>query len=187
MQDSERRLKFEEVNYQEYRELIEKLSLMFNCNSINLEQQRLFKLEADYTTYCYFEGDLAYFKEVYEILYSKLGLNPYCTGIPILIKRVDNVIIPLIPLEKFLRNCKNIIRLKGKIAEKFTYGKEINLDKENIADSLSTNKINKSKSLYLVYDEGDIFLGFATIKNLDKNKVKIIPVRDIGWYLRKGG
>lgn len=188
MQNKEKNVRFGKVDRDTYTRLVAKLTSMFNCEKISLEVERLYILNNEYSTYCYYEGDVDSLRQILYKIESVLMLHPYCVGTPILMERQDGDLIPLIPLEKYLKTCKNKIVVKGKLAEKLTYGKIIEINEKN--KSLNTSFImqsNSRKILYMIYNESDIFLGFARIEYVDKDRVKIIPVRDIGWYLRKGG
>ena len=189
MQNKEKNVRFEKVDQDTYTRLIVELSSMFNCEKIDLEAERLYALKNEYSTYCYYEGDIDSLKQILNKIEGALALHPYCVGTPVLMERLNGDLIPLIPLEKYLKKtCKNRIIINGKLAEKFTYGKIIEINvRSNRLNISYLRQSNSQKSLYMVYNEYELFLGYARIENVNKDRLKIIPVRDIGWYLRKGG
>jgi len=81
-------------------------------------------------------------------------------------------ILPFISVSNILvNNCKKKLILPNKLAEKLTYGKKIIL-REKIPDGF-----------YIILNKEGDFIGIVKVEG---NK-KIIPILDIGWYLRKGG
>jgi len=104
-----------------------------------------------------------------------IGLNPYSIGEPIILVSKDGNVKPLLPFSRYLiKLCKNKIYLADKLAEIITYGKLLTL-----------NEVIE-EGAYIIMDKNDNFIAYGTVKR-KKNKTKIIPVLDIGWYLRKGG
>lgn len=119
----------------------------------------------------------------------RLNFFPYSVGKPILIihgkvkgKNIRDLRIePLLPFGEIMLNyCKNIIRLPEFYSSKFIYGRELVLNFSIL------NITNLRNGYYLFMDIGTNFLGFGKVV-VNKDRMRVIPIRDIGWYLRKGG
>jgi hypothetical protein len=109
-------------------------------------------------------------------LHSKvlLGAFPIASiGLPILLKR--NTYLPLLPLGPYLvDHCQNKLNLPDRLSQKLLYGKKI--------------KVRETYSFEdaLLVDNSNEFLAFLRLRLVSKG-TEIIPVLDIGWYLREGG
>ncbi len=108
---------------------------------------------------------------------GKIHLSPYSVGVPLL-KRTRNNFVPTLFLGNILVNfCKNKIKVNRSEAQKITYGKPVSIDEE----------INFKEGI-VVDEEGD-FIAFCKVRRV-KGKIpqrEVLPVLDIGWYLREGG
>ncbi|MCQ4367257.1 MAG: hypothetical protein NO114_06345, partial [Sulfolobales archaeon] len=63
-------------------------------------------------------------------------------------------------------------------------GKPIDVDLREINSYIGEHENDKSK-LYVIETDTGIAIGFSRIF-VYKNKARILPVLDIGWYLREG-
>jgi hypothetical protein len=190
MQTKKRKLEFNQINPKLYNIIIAYLKKKFNCDSLDIPIERLFVLGNGFLTVCYFSGNL----EAAKITLSGLraqGLHPYCLGVPLLIIKYTKhknskkiKIKPLFNLINFLKNCKNKIILNERIVQKLSYGKPIDVDLREINSYIGEHENNKSK-LYVIETDTGITIGFSRIF-VYKNKARILPVLDIGWYLREG-
>ncbi|MGC9104819.1 MAG: hypothetical protein ACP5HQ_00045 [Thermoprotei archaeon] len=189
MSSKERELKIKKINHQLYIQLVRKIKEEFGCKeNFALPEDKLYLLEGEYSTVCFFGGNAERLEGILENL-KQAGIHPYCVGIPLVI--LDNTdrkkfnIKPLIYLATFLTDCGNKIVLKDKLGEKLTYGRQIEMRIEDLNVSKYTTKESNERTTFLVYSESGLFLAFVRIIIVGK-KARIVPVLDVGWYLRRG-
>ncbi len=114
-----------------------------------------------------------------------VGLTPYSLGLYIGFIARRGVFVPSLPLAHELApycasgNLARCVYLPPGLEAKFLYGKKIIL-KDNISDGL-----------VLVLNTLREALGWAVVESLNNKyggqKRLLRPVRDLGWYLRRGG
>jgi ribosome biogenesis protein Nip4 len=189
MSSKERELKIKKMNHQLYIQLVRKIKEEFGCkDNFMLPEDRLFLLEGEYSTVCFFGGNAERLDGILKNL-EHAGIHPYCVGIPLVIldyiNRKEFDFRPLTYLATFLTDCRNKIILKDKLGEKLTYGKQIEMNIEDLNVSEYITKKSSERSTFLVYTESGLFLAFARIIIVSK-KARIVPVLDVGWYLRRG-
>ncbi|AEB94119.1 MULTISPECIES: hypothetical protein [Metallosphaera] len=101
-------------------------------------------------------------------------INIVSIGLPLLSLGKKGV-MPLLPLgTKMAEVCSNKIVLPTSLAQKVLYGKPV--------------VVKERYSFYkaLLIDENNDFLSFVKLRRRRDDTV-IIPILDIGWYLREGG
>ncbi len=189
MSSKEGGLKIRKIDHELYSKLVRKIKEEFDCKeNFTLPEDRLFLLEGKYSTVCFFGGDAERLDEILENL-ERVDIHPYCVGIPLVILDFSDQkefnFKPLIYLATFLTECHNKIVLKDKLGEKLTYGRQIEISVEDLNVSRYITKKSNERNTFLVYSESGLFLGFARIIIVGK-KARIVPVLDVGWYLRRG-
>jgi len=107
---------------------------------------------------------------------SSINFYPYSIGVPIVTFNSLNT-KPTIALGRYLVNiCKNKVEiLDPQLIYKIIYGKSI---------------IINSKKLYndaIIVDNKNNFIAYAKLVQIDEKRTRVIPIKDIGWYLRRGG
>lgn len=167
---SKKEIKFKIIDYDELLEYISLLSKDYNC---------LFNVDV-FNRYIVVKSYDANFSQIFIISNKKIPnivfneLNIYSVGISIL-KISNKVVLPQLPLGNLMvKYCKNKLSLPEPILMKILYGKNVEVREKYIF---------KYALLISKYNE---FLGFIKIKH-HRNGSKIIPEKDIGWYLRKSG
>mgnify|MGYP001772512242 CR=1 FL=1 len=175
MQNSKGRLIITKLSLEDIRVYIDKIFKLYNCEN-NLEflnDKEIFMFTSHFSTIQIIPRTNK-LDEIINAL-NAIGLNPYSIGEPIILVLKDGNVKPLLPFSRYLiKLCKNKIYLPDKLAEILTYGKSITL-REPIEEGA-----------YIVMDKNNNFIAYCTAKR-EKNKTKIIPELDIGWYLREGG
>jgi len=167
---SKKEIKFKIIDYRELYEYISLLSKDYNC---------LFDIDF-FKRYNIIKSYNANFSQIFLISSKKIPnivldeLNIYSPGISIL-KISNKVILPQLPLGNLMvKYCKNKLSLPEPILMKILYGKDVEVrEKYRFKYALLISKYNE-------------FLGFIKIKQ-HRNGSKIIPEKDIGWYLRESG
>ena len=175
MQNNEGRLVITKLSLDGVRAYIDKIFKLYNCenNFEFLNDKEIFMFTSYFSTIQIIPRTNKLDEIISEL--GRIGLNPYSIGEPIIIISKDGNIKPLLPLSRYLiKLCKNKIYLSEKLAEILTYGNAITL-REAIEEGS-----------YIIMDKNDNFIAYGIVKR-EKNKTKIIPELDIGWYLRKGG
>lgn len=164
--------------------VLNNINVKYNCNLCEenfLKENIFLELSGDNFSqvFIFKAGE---FNKLMEVLNGLKALRyfPYSVGMPIVVVHErENEVEPLIPFGYImLKYCNNIFTIPdSKHGEKFTYGKEIVI-------------VNKGKKYlpgyYLVVSPEGYFLGYARLNITRQNEVVVIPIRDIGWYLRKG-
>ena len=175
MQNNEGRVTITRLTLKDVRIYIEKIFKLYNCeNNLDfLNDKEIYMFSFHFSTIQIIPKTNK-LNEIIDALRS-IGLNPYSVGEPIILISENGDVKPLLPFSRYLvKLCKNKIYLPEKLAEILTYGKPVIL-KEAIEEGA-----------YLIMDKNDNFIAYGIVKR-EKNKTKIIPELDIGWYLREGG
>ncbi len=95
-------------------------------------------------------------------------------GVPLLLKKRTGM-VPLLPLGDYMiKSCSHKVILPDKIIEKVLYGKPV-----------IVKEVYNFRRALLVDGYND-FVAFVTLRRRNRG-TEIIPVLDIGWYLRGGG
>jgi ribosome biogenesis protein Nip4 len=102
------------------------------------------------------------------------GLNVEFVGVSIMKVKGGRVYPQLNMGDIMVKYCKNKVLLPDPLVQKLLYGREITVrERFHFTDGL------------LVSTRGE-FLGFVKLDRT-KNGTRIIPEKEIGWYLRSGG
>ncbi len=167
---SKKVIKFKIIDYEELLQYISSLSKDFNC-SFDMSIFKKYSVIKSYNSN-FSQIFLLSNKNISNIILSNLKI--YSAGISIL-KILNNLVVPQLPLgDLMIKYCKNKLILPEPILMKILYGKCVEVRE-------------KYKFKYgLLVSKNDEFLGFIKIIQY-KNGSKIIPEKDIGWYLRESG
>ncbi|MEM1626310.1 MAG: hypothetical protein QXV69_03375 [Sulfolobaceae archaeon] len=155
---------FEEIDKEKIYEIINDISSKLNCNfDLTIFNNKIFLKFSKY---------IMIFKNENEIL-NKIDKEKLIScGIIFAILTKRDGVLPFISISDILINsCKNKLILPEKLAEKLTYGKKIILKE----------KLNNG--YYIVLTKKGDFIGIVKVRR----EKEIIPILDIGWYLRRGG
>ncbi len=173
------RAHFETLNYDEIRQILFQIFDKYNClNHLDdfIVNKAFFVLKEKFNQVFMIKDDD---KEVLNFIndLSNLGFFPYSVGVPIIIYRDKSKVSPTIAFGKYLVNiCSNKIIINDeRILYKITYGRSVIIDKRF------------SYKYAIISDNLGNFIAYSKIVRLSNGKSEVIPTKDIGWYLRKGG
>lgn len=175
MQDKERRVVVTKIDLDVVKRYLNKIFEMYECedNLQFLSNKEIFMFTSEFSVIAVITKS-SHIDDVLNKL-SSIGLFPYALGEPIIMISNQRKVRPLLPLSRYLVNiCKNKLVLDEKLAEVLTYNKSI----------VIRERIKQGR--YLALDKNGYFIAYVVVKR-EKDKSKIIPELDIGWYLRKGG
>ncbi len=167
---SKKVIKFKIIDNDELMKYISLLSKDYNC-SFNVDVFKRYVAIKSYDT-DFSQIFLVSSKNIPSTIFDEL--NIYSAGISIL-KMSNKTILPQLPLGNLMvKYCKNKLSLPEPLLMKILYGKDVEIrEKYRFKYALLVSKYNE-------------FLGFIKIK-IYRNGSKIIPEKDIGWYLRESG
>ncbi|MEM3269041.1 MAG: hypothetical protein QXZ61_01145 [Saccharolobus sp.] len=151
----------------------------YNClDRLNefISNKLFFELKGEYSQIFMFNSiNYEKISEILQSLYS-VRFHPYSLGIPILVYKGSDV-RPTLAFGKYLADiCKNkFIIMNHHLIYKLIYGKPIIINANyKYKNAIAVDKFNN-------------FIAYVKITKSKKGKTKVIPVKDIGWYLRRGG
>jgi ribosome biogenesis protein Nip4 len=165
-------IKFESINTEELKKILSKIEKDFDCkfSSKFYDNHIFFKYVFNNFIKIYYINKNEFITNLLKYLINK-NINFYSIGICIITIK-NNKIIPLLGFgEVMIEYCRQKIKLPYGLIYKFTYGKSIRV-KERIKNGY-----------YIILSKNNEFIGYAKVV---KEHV-IIPIKDIGWYLRRGG
>lgn len=170
-----KRINITKISIDDIKEYISDIFTKYNCiNSFDfIKDKEIYKFESEYSIVEIIHKNNALDKILLEL--KNINISPYSIGEPIIVINKIGEARPLLPLAKYLLNiCKNKITLNEKLSEILTYGKPLIINEK------------LEGKYYLVLNKTGEFVAYVKVK-IEKEKTKIIPLLDIGWYLRKGG
>ena len=175
MQNNEKRLVVTRISLDEARIYIDKIFKLYNCeNNLEFLNNKEIFLFSSHFSIIQIIQKTDKLDEIINALRT-ISLNPYSIGEPIILISKNGNVKPLLPFSRYLiKLCKKKICLPDKLAEILTYGKPVIL-REPIEEGA-----------YIIMDKDENFIAYGIVKR-EKNKTRVIPELDIGWYLRKGG
>ncbi len=104
------------------------------------------------------------------------GFHPYSVGTPIIIYDRSEI-LPTLAFGRYLAEmCENKLVISDyNLIYKIIYKKPI-----YISSAYNYNDV-------IIVDKMNNFIAYAKVENRKRGVYEVIPVKDIGWYLRRGG
>ncbi|AAK40590.1 hypothetical protein SULI_06270 [Saccharolobus solfataricus] len=174
------RMSFSEARIDEVRSKLEVIFSRYNCMNKLSEficNKSFYELKGKYNQLFMLTNnvDKDRLLEFLSGLLSK-GLHPYSIGIPIIIYDMSEI-LPTLAFGRYLAEiCENkLVIFNYNLIYKIIYKKPIYINYAyNYKDVIIVDKMNN-------------FIAYAKVKSKKRGVHEVIPVKDIGWYLRRGG
>ena len=125
--------------------------------------------------------------ETFSLLLDKARIHPYSAGFPLGSIRGD-MFKPSLPLaRKVIDTCgynqvRNVV-LDEKAEKKYLYGRDVLLH----INHPPARRIPGEPGFVIVLNGKREVLGWGSIPDVTRGKIKLQNIIDVGWYLRRGG
>ncbi|WP_338599977.1 hypothetical protein V6M85_11020 [Sulfolobus tengchongensis] len=173
------KMRFSIIDLDKVKAKLEVIFLRYGCKD-KLDEfvhdRQFFELKGKYNQIFMFNSDNNILLNFINNLIS-INFHPYSVGVPIVVYN-DIEVLPTLAFGSYLVNmCKNKIVIKDyNLLYKLIYKKPIYMGLVyNLRDAIAVDNLGN-------------FIAYVKIfKNRRRGLSEIIPTKDIGWYLRRGG
>ncbi|QGA67780.1 hypothetical protein [Sulfolobus sp. E11-6] len=175
------RMSFSEVKIDEVKPKLEIIFSRYGClNKLStfILNKSFYELKGKYNQLFMLANNVNNIRlsEFLSSLLSK-GFHPYSVGTPIIIYDKSEI-LPTLAFGRYLAEmCENKLVISDyNLIYKIIYKRPIYI-----------NSIYNYNNDVIIVDKMSNFIAYAKVKNRKRGVYEVIPVKDIGWYLRRGG